>query len=217
MTDFLIKQDIKMLVIACNTATAFTLEVLQNELSIPVLGVIQPGARAAIKAAKTNHVAVIGTQGTIMSGAYAEALRTIKPLIDVYQLACPQFVPLVETGMMTGEYTEDVVRTSLQPLKLNGPIDTLILGCTHYPLLKHTIRKVMGPNISIISSSEETARETSVLLSLNQMLNNSKNPVKHEFYTTGDTGIFAGLVRIIFESTENRVPLIPTIKQVSID
>src|SRR5699024_5438228 len=216
MARFLLKKNIKMLVIACNTATAFALTDLQKKLDIPVIGVIQPGSRTAIKSTTTNHVGVIGTEGTIRSQAYHitlqqikpeltvrcvmqpgsrtdikstttnhvgvigtegtirsqayhNTLKQIKPEISVQALACPTFVPLVEQGILSGQYANRVVKHALKPLMENHSMDTLILGCTHYPLLKNVIQNVMGEHIAIISSSEETARETSTILEVHQL------------------------------------------------
>ncbi|MCG1027873.1 glutamate racemase [Virgibacillus halodenitrificans] len=201
MVSFLLEKNIKLLVIACNTATAFTLKELQDKLDIPVLGVIQPGARAAIKWTKNNHVGVIGTEGTIRSNAYKDALENINPAITVDSLACPMFVPMVEQGIMFGEKAESVVKETLKPLKNNKIMDTLILGCTHYPLIKNTIQKEMGANITIISSSEETARETSALLSMHHLLANGNKKPTHEFYTTGELKIFSKISETIFKKS----------------
>lgn len=208
MVHFLLTKQIKMLVIACNTATAFTLQELKRQLDIPVIGVIQPGARAAIKATESNHVGVIGTQGTIGSEAYATALQMIKPEISVASLACPEFVPLVEKGILQGEQCLAVVKKTLEPMQKISEMDTLILGCTHYPIIKDTIQTVMGPEINLISSSEETARETSIILEMKGLLNEPNKIVNHEFYTTGDLGKFREMTHRIFaKSLDNIQPI----------
>lgn len=198
MVEFLLKQDIKMVVIACNTATAFALKDLQEKLSIPVIGVIKPGARAAINATKNNQIAVIGTEGTINSEAYPKALKQVKPSLKVTSLACPDFVTIVEAGILTGEKAEQTVDDSLAPLKKNHVIDTLILGCTHYPLLEKTIQTLLGPEIKLISSSEETARATSATLELHQLLVTEESNANHQFYTTGDLDLFKKIAVSIF-------------------
>lgn len=190
MVDFLLKKDIKLLVIACNTATAFTLDLLKETLDIPVLGVIQPGARAAIKVTETKDIGVIGTVGTIESEAYPDALHSISEDLTVHGLSCPQFVPLVESGRFSNEASEDIVRHALEPLKDYKYLDTLILGCTHYPLLHEPIQKIMGDKVHIISSGEETAREVSAILSYQGLHNESYERVNHEFYTTGSKEVF---------------------------
>ncbi|MEN2765698.1 glutamate racemase [Ornithinibacillus xuwenensis] len=211
MVDFLLTKNIKLLVVACNTATAYTLAELQEKLSIPVIGVIQPGARAAIKFTTNNHVGIIGTEGTIRSNAYLDALHTIKSDIDVYALACPAFVPMVEKGILSGDYALDIIAQTLLPLKQFSNMDTLILGCTHYPLLKDVIQEVVGSQVTLISSSEETARETSTILELQQMLNEENEQCNHQFYTTGDVEIFTSLTNRIFNSS------IDNLKSVSIE
>jgi len=190
MTRFLLDKDIKMLVIACNTATAVVLEEIRKEVSIPVLGVIQPGARAAIKATNNTRIGVIGTEGTIKSAAYEKALRQINKNTKVTSLACPKFVPLVESGEYNGAVAKKIVAETLQPLKHKG-LDTLILGCTHYPLLGYIIQNVMGNKVSVISSGEETASEVSTILHHSGLLNVDGAEPCHTFYTTGSKTIFA--------------------------
>ncbi|WP_067727251.1 glutamate racemase [Oceanobacillus damuensis] len=202
MVEFLLTKDIKMLVIACNTATAFTLEELKEKLDIPVIGVIHPGARAAIKFTKNNQVGIIGTEGTVRSGAYTNALKKIKTDIHVSALACPLFVPIVEKGILSGAQAKEVVSKSLSPLKTDREMDTLILGCTHYPLLKDTIQEVMGDHVTIISSSEETAREISTILDVQQLLNKEELSPVHQFYTTGDLEIFIEISKSIFKESK---------------
>lgn len=198
MVNFLIEKNIKMLVVACNTATAFALEDLQEKLSIPVIGVIQPGSRAAIKFTKNNYVGVIGTEGTIKSGAYIQALEKINPNMKVSALACPLFVPIVEQGILSGSEAREVVEESLLPMKQNKEIDTLILGCTHYPLLKDTIQAYLD-KMTVISSSEETARETSTILDVHALLNKGDQLPMHEFYTTGKMETFVDIAKTIFK------------------
>lgn len=191
MVDFLIKKKIKLLVIACNTATAFTLDLLKEKLDIPVIGVIQPGARAAIKVTKTRQVAVIGTEGTINSRAYPEALQQISSKLSVSDLACPTFVPLVESGNFSEEKTIKIVGEALAPLKNHRGLDTLILGCTHYPIIADQIQTEMGDQVQIISSGEETAREVSTILSYQQIGYKGDRLPEHVFYTTGEPDLFA--------------------------
>ncbi|GAE30169.1 glutamate racemase [Halalkalibacter hemicellulosilyticusJCM 9152] len=156
-------EKMKMLVIACNTAAAVVLEEVKQKLSIPVIGVVHPGAISALKVTKNDHVAVLGTEGTIKSRAYEMALHSIKSTITIDSLACPSFVPLVERGVFSGEEAERTVDETLQELK-GREFDTLILGCTHYPLLREVIHQSIGEDVHIISSGDETAREVSSLL-----------------------------------------------------
>lgn len=190
MTSFLLEKNIKMLVIACNTATAAVLEEIRMELKIPVLGVINPGARAAIKRTKNYRVGIIGTAGTVKSGAYEKALTSLNSRLYVTSHACPKFVPLVESGEYSGTIAEKIVDESLMPL-LNHNLDTLILGCTHYPLLEPLIKNVMGNSVHVISSGDETAREMSAILQYNGLLESDEIEPEHEFYTTGSTAIFS--------------------------
>lgn len=189
MTNFLLKKDIKMLIIACNTATAAALDDIKQNVNIPVLGVIQPGARAALKHSNNLKVGVIGTIGTVKSNAYKEALQSINEDVHVTSLACPKFVPIVESGEYASSIAKKVVAESLHSLKGSG-IDTLILGCTHYPLLGPIISSTLGKQVKVISSGDETARETSVILEHNGLLNKSKEKPEHHFCTTGSKKMF---------------------------
>jgi glutamate racemase len=198
LVDYLLGKNIKMLVIACNTATAFTLQHLQEKLSIPVVGVIQPGARAAIKYTENNHISVIATEGTVKSEAYVKAIENINPDILVNTLACPLFVEMIEQGVLSGNKAKRVVENTLYPINKTTQMDTLILGCTHYPLIKDVIQSAVGEHVKVISSSEETARETSTVLDVHQLLNNRETLPVHQFYTTGELGIFKELSNRIF-------------------
>ena len=156
---FLGEQGVKSIVIACNTATAHALGVLREELEMPVIGVVEPGARAAVAATRGGHIGVIGTVGTIKSGAYERAIRAIEPDVMITARACPLFVPLVEEGWTEHDATRLIAREYLEPM-LDAEIDTLVLGCTHYPLLKPLLRDVLGPDVRLIDSAEETSAET---------------------------------------------------------
>ncbi|MBI5200422.1 MAG: glutamate racemase, partial [Elusimicrobia bacterium] len=160
---FLKKKDIKLLVVACNTASALALDVLKRELGIPVIGVIEPGARAAAKATSKRRVGIIATEATIASEAYQDALKRLVRGVHAVGKACPLFVPLVEEGWWSHRVTEQVAREYLSPLA-KARVDTLILGCTHYPLLKPALASVMGRKVRLIDSAEETAREVESLL-----------------------------------------------------
>lgn len=189
IVDYLLQFQPKMVVIACNTATAVALDEIRARLSIPVVGVISPGARAAIKMTRSGNIGVIGTEGTIRSSAYETALRRISPNIHVYSEACPMLAPLVEKGQFYTEETKAIVEQSLQRLK-RQPMDCLILGCTHYPFLSDAISDVMGPNVSLISSADETAREISTILYHKGMLATSDYLPIHQFLCSGDPVMF---------------------------
>ncbi|HEV8234712.1 MAG TPA: glutamate racemase, partial [Gemmatimonadaceae bacterium] len=156
---FLRDQGVKGIVIACNTATAHALTVLRDEFDMPVIGVVEPGARAAVSVTTGGRIGVIGTVGTIKSGAYERAIRAINSDVFITARACPLFVPLVEEGWTDHEATRLIARQYLEPL-VAADIDTLVLGCTHYPLLKPLLRDVLGPDVRLIDSAEETAAET---------------------------------------------------------
>jgi len=198
MTYYLLQYNIKMLVIACNTATAVVLEEIRKKLDIPVLGVVYPGARTALKITKNHHIGVIGTVGTIKSGAYEKALKSINNKIQVESLACPKFVPLVESGNFDGDEARKIVQQSLEPLKYSD-IDTLILGCTHYPLLSPLIREFMGKHVELICSGDETAREVSTILYHNGLLNTGIRFEGHLFLTTGYKELFQKIASKWFE------------------
>lgn len=204
LTNYLLLHNIKMLVIACNTATALVLDEIREQLSIPVVGVVYPGARTALKVTKNHHIGVIGTVGTIQSGAYEHALKSINHSIKVESLACPQFVPIVESGHFEGEEALLVVQNSLASLKQHD-IDTLILGCTHYPILRPVIQQVMGKQVSLICSGDETAREVSTLLHHSGMLVVEKRIPNHLFLTTGPKEIFQHIASKWFEQPISNV------------
>lgn len=161
--EWLLDQGVKAVVIACNTSTAHALEALQEESPVPVIGVIEPGARAAAAAGRGGAVGVIGTAGTIASNAYAKAIRSARPDTRVEQRACPLFVPLVEEGWFEHPAAELIAREYLAPLREAG-VESLVLGCTHYPLLKPLLQRIMGEEVRLIDSGEETASAVAAAL-----------------------------------------------------
>lgn len=183
--DFLYEQGVKILVVACNTATAVALPVLEKRYDVPVLGVVRPGARAATKHPNHGKIGVIGTAVTIQSRAYSRAIETMDMDANVYSLACPAFVPLVEQGQWSGPDVEQVVASTLAPLMAES-VDTLILGCTHYPLLQSTIQRVMGERVTLISSAEETAREVKMMLVQSGQLSSADHHFNNQYFTSGD-------------------------------
>jgi glutamate racemase len=158
--DFLVSRDVKLVVVACNTASAHALEDLKGAAPVPVEGVIEPGARAAVAASRSGRIGVIGTAGTVASGAYARAIEAANGKVEVTARACPLFVPLVEEGWLDHPATRLIAEEYLAPLKAHD-IDTLVLGCTHYPLLKPLLASVLGPSIGLIDSAEQTAAAVS--------------------------------------------------------
>ncbi len=179
---FLVSKGIKILVVACNTVSSVSLEEIKASLSIPVVGVIEPGARAAVSATKHGRIGVIGTDATIRSGSYARAINALDRSIEVFGLACPLFVPLVEEGWTDGVITELTAERYMKGLAGKG-IDTLVLGCTHYPLLKDVLSRVMGSGIDLIDSAIETAREIQRILGSNSLLNPAGGKMR-KFYVT---------------------------------
>lgn len=163
-TEFLVDKGIKMLVVACNSAAAVALDALAEHFDVPVLGVIEPGARQAVRQTRNRKVGVIGTEATIASGAYTQALRSLEPSLEIYTRACPLFVPLAEEGWVDNAVAHSTAALYLTSLKRSG-IDTLVLGCTHYPLLATAIAEVMGEKVALVDSARTTAqavRETLV-------------------------------------------------------
>ena len=158
--EFLLARKVKMLVVACNTMSAVALDALRKRVDVPVIGVIEPGARAAVDRTRNRRVGVIGTETTIASGLYARALRALAPDLEIFTRACPLFVPLAEEGWTDNEIARATVAAYLESIKASG-IDTLILGCTHYPLLKKAIARFLGRRVRLVDSAEETAREVS--------------------------------------------------------
>jgi glutamate racemase len=160
----LAEYDIKLLVVACNTASAVALPALRAKLPIPVVGVIEPGVKVAAEATRSGKVAVIGTPGTIASGAYQKALHALRPSLEVHAQACPLFVPLAEEGWVDGEVPRLVAEEYLGRGLLTGGVDTLVLGCTHYPLLAKVIHAVAGPKVTLVDSAHATADEVARVL-----------------------------------------------------
>ncbi len=206
--------DLKVLVIACNTATAYTLKALRKELEIPVVGVIRPGSRAAISVTETKKIGIIGTEATIKSRAYEYSLKEINKELEVQRLACPTFVPLIESGEYLKVNIIKQLEHVLKPLKENKLIDTLVLGCTHYPLIADEIAKVFDEKIHVISSSEETAREVSVILDQNNLLNKNGKSI-HLFLMTGNKENFELIYENIFDTTLSDFPDVE-IKQIEL-
>ncbi|HEX6536569.1 MAG TPA: glutamate racemase [Gemmatimonadaceae bacterium] len=163
------EQGVKAIVVACNTATAHALDVLRRDFPLPVVGVVEPGARAAARATRANRIGVIGTEGTIASGAYERAIRAIAPEASVVARACPLFVPLVEEGWLDAEATRLIARDYLGPVAA-ACVDTLVLGCTHYPLLKPMLGEILEGGVRLIDSAEETAAETRRVLEARGLL-----------------------------------------------
>ena len=160
---FLLTQDVKAIVIACNTATAYALEAVEGELDIPIIGVIHAGARTATQATKNGKIGIIGTEGTIRSGVYTKVMKGMRSDIEVTGKSCPLLVPLVAEGLLHDSVTDEIASRYLSELK-GKYIDTLVLGCTHYPLLRSTVGRLMGPEVTLVNPAYETALELKQVL-----------------------------------------------------
>ena len=180
IVDFLRKEGVKSIVVACNTATAHALPALRAENDLPIVGVIEPGSRAAARATKSGNVGVIGTQGTVNSKAYEKAIAAAAPNARITARACPLFVPLAEEGWLDTEVTRLVAHEYLDSLHDAG-VDTLVLGCTHYPLLKAVIGDVIGRKVRLIDSAEETAAETGATLRENGLAHSKTDDARYRF------------------------------------
>lgn len=184
ISSFLINHKVKALVIACNTASAYALDTLRQQFSIPIIGMIGPGAKKAASITHTKHIGVIGTKATIRSNVYQTTLEALLPHAKITSLACPLFVPLVEEGMLHHPITDMIAEEYLAPFKTDG-VDTLLLGCTHYPHLKNVIEKKMGQEVHLVDSATCCAEELRFLLDDQGMDNNdSQNSPKHRFFFT---------------------------------
>ena len=201
---FLLSKGIKILVVACNTASAYSLETLKDELSIPVIGVIEPGAKKAALSTKNGKIAVIGTPSTIRSEAYTIAINNINPELKVYSMACPLFVPLAEEGWHKGEITKQITETYLEEI-LKKDIDVMILGCTHYPLLKSAIQEVTGKSVLLVDSAEEIARE--IRDNINKENNSEIKNSTNEFYLTDVSESFIRIAGTFLGEELNEVNL----------
>jgi glutamate racemase len=200
---YLLDRDVKLLVVACNSVEVAAIDDLAERASVPVIGVIEPGVRAALATTRTGRVGVIGTEATIRSGAYD---REVAGRAELHSAACPSFVPLVEGGDTTSDELSRLADGYLTPLRDAG-VDTLILGCTHYPLLSGLLQVVMGPDVVLISSAEETAKDVYATLTGSRLLAPEDGPPPaHEFLCSGDPGSFLALASRFLgpEATEVR-------------
>lgn len=182
-TEFLLRQGVKMVVVACNTASSVALDALTNRNDVPIVGVIQPGALAAVSATRVGRIGVIGTEGTIASHAYEREIHRLDRDIAVVERSCPLFVPLAEEGWTDREVTLVIAHEYLTPLRDAG-VDAVVLGCTHYPILKTTIARVFGPGVKLIDSAEETAREVAERLSSLDIARPAGDPPEHAFFVS---------------------------------
>jgi len=192
IANFLKAQKVKIIVVACNTASSFALSSLREKIDLPVIGVIEPGAQAAIDTTRNFKIGIIGTEGTIKSKAFEDALKRIDKNVKVFSQACPLFVPLVEEGWLDKPETLQIAEKYLSTLKNEG-IDTLILGCTHYPLLKELISRIMGREISLIDTAEATARAVEGNLGEKNLLRKGSRKAIYKFFVSDDPDKFLQL------------------------
>jgi glutamate racemase len=198
-TEWLVARDVKLLVLACNTATARALDLVRERVDVPVLGVVRPGAVAVAAATRSRQVGVIATAGTVESGAYPDAIVEADPKTRVVQRACPELVPMVEAGITDGRRAESVLRAYLEPMLDGEPrIDTLLLGCTHYPLLREPIERIVGEGVAVVDSAFTTALAVEDLLdALGARAPVGSRP-EHRVATTGDVGAFVTVAQRVF-------------------
>jgi len=180
---FLLSQNIKALVVACNTIASLCLDELQQRLDFPVVGVIEPAARAAVAASRSKRIGLIGTRATIESGAYPKAIREMDPQVEVFATACPLFVPLIEEGWLDNEVADQVVAHYLADMRRLGP-DTLLLGCSHYPLMAPAIQRFMGEQVTLVESGEATVLELANALAGLGLLRSSPDPPTRRFFVS---------------------------------
>jgi glutamate racemase len=206
MTDMLVDEGVKTIVIACNSASAVALPKLEKTLSVPVVGVIKPGAQAAIAATRNRHIGVIGTRATIKSGTYEKALRELDPKIDISARACPLLVPFIEEGWLEDDLTDRTIARYLEPL-VNGGIDTLVLGCTHYPLLTDAIARVLQHKVILVDSARNCAIAVQELLDRFSLRAPPKNPGDLEVALTDAPDNFLRVAREALELDVGKIQL----------
>ena len=190
----LLKHNVKLICVACNTASSVALPVIKNHFRLPLVGVISPGVREAVYATKNKRIGVIGTKGTIKSRTYEFEIKQLDAEVKVVACACPLFVPFVEEDWLSGKVVLDVAWTYLKPLK-DSRVDTVILGCTHYPLLKPVIKEVLGKNVTLIDSAKQVAIEVKKILMQGNILNKGSHRGKHRFYVSDNPEWFCDLAK----------------------
>lgn len=189
---FLREQKVKAIVVACNTASAYALDEIEKEVDIPIIGVVKPGAKVASEATRNGKIGVIATEGTIGSGIYSRYIKEINDDADVFGKACPLFVPLVEEGLLQDPVTDEIAKRYLAEL-IDIDIDTLVLGCTHYPLIRKTVGKIMGEDVTLVNPAYETARELKELLEEKDLLRKEESGLgdnKYQFFVSDSSEKF---------------------------
>lgn len=210
IVNFLKTKQVKAIVVACNTASAFALDTIEKEIELPAIGVVKPGAKVAVSTTQNKRVGIIGTEGTIKSELYTKYINSIDEEITVFGKACPLFVPLVEEGMLHDSVTDEMTERYLSELKKED-IDCLILGCTHYPLLRSTVGKIMGENVNLVNPAYETARSLGNLMEEHNIKAADDNEAKYEFYVSDAADKFKDFANSILPFE------IESIKQINIE
>lgn len=188
--EFLVSRNVKMIIVACHSVSSVALDDLRNSYNLPIIGVIEPGAKAVVKASKNKRIGVIGTQATIIAGAYERAIKKIDKKVEIIARPTPLFVALAEEGWFTGSITYKIAKIYLSAMA-GECIDALLLGCTHYPLLKTTITKVFKNKVKIVDASSETALAAKILLETNNLINTAKKSGIMKFYLSDITPNFS--------------------------
>ncbi|MEA3306137.1 MAG: glutamate racemase [Candidatus Omnitrophota bacterium] len=210
VADFLVDLKVKVIVVACNTASSFGLHALKRRYNIPVIGVIKAGARRAVSATKNMRIGVIGTKATVSSGVYEKAIKRLNSGVNIISVSCPLFVPLVEENWLKGDVTRKAAERYLNPFKKKN-IDTLILGCTHYPLLRPIIRETLGNDVRLIDSAKATAEEVKKVLHDKEIYKKKTNKAEYSFYVSDEPKPFKNIGGKFLGSSINSV------KKVEID
>ena len=193
---FFMRREVKLVVVACNTATAAALPDLRKAFPVPVVGVIRPGAEAGALASRNRKIGVVATAGTIRSRSYFDNIKDINPVAEVWEQACPEWVELVEAGRATAPESEPSLHRHLDPLLERG-IDTLILGCTHYPLLREPIEAIVGPDVTVVDSATTTAAATRMIVEVNRLESDGEGP-RHELCSTSPASRFTEVAERMF-------------------
>jgi glutamate racemase len=189
---YLDAQGVKLILVACNAATSAALPDLQERIAVPVVGVITPEAHAAVQATRNRRIGLMATEATVAAGRYADLVHTLDAGVELFPVACPRLVPLIESEEPFGAKTTEAVREYAAPLK-DADTDTVILGCTHYPLIRRIFERVFGRDVTLVFSAEETAREVAETLERKGIANDSRREGSYRFLTTGDTELFRRL------------------------
>lgn len=201
---FLLSREVKTIVVACGTHSSVTLPVIEKTCPVPILGVVKPGARTAVRATRTGKIGVIATQASVNSGSYAMNIKAIAPTYEIYSAACARFVPLVEAGMLRGNDTGQAVREYITPLLSQG-IDTLVMGCTHYPFLAPVISEFSGEEVVLVDPAMETVAELVEIISHKHIFNDAGAGVTREFYVSGSPESFYRVGRMLIGDTIEKV------------